>query len=573
MVKKATSQSIAKNIGEDSNTQVDNQDRDDTVNSRNIEESSVNSGNQTKKSSKRKISKAKARTKKIEGRVSRKEQREKNDGEYSIETEILYCDTHPDSKIEFMCINPLVIKELCSHCILDHKEYIQDIFAIKDVIEIYKVKMENESVEHLQEKILESQSFSLRQLENVSEKVMTLLRDTINSYKERLIFDDEKLYTSINNVIEFKEHFMEKSGQTSNINDKHNNRNNNNGQGIITNKSIQILKECVRNKRADFCNGFVIEENLLFDQIQNSLQNNINYVHDGCCVNSTAPNIPKVLHWFEWEKRDLHLFNVSDYTHNVIKLVIPFKIAPFSRSIMIPDGRIYLMGGEDKNDGAKKECYVINPFLTDSDKTLTTKANMIVKKYDFTICYLLGHIYTICGKNVNNDIVESCECYDIEADVWRQISPVNKKRYAATAATIKEKGKIYLFGGRGEAQNAMTGEIEEYTVAKNEWRILDVMSPYEWKAVEVCAAIQIRRGEIIVFGGSDVNVEDSKESFILKPEENRLEKSGDLQKPHVFVSSPFVYGNHVFAVGNEYYVKTRNVHRYNIQRGTWEIVF
>ena len=390
----------------------------------------------------------------------------------------------------------------------------------------------------------------------------TLLRDSINAYKERLIFDDEHLYSTINNVIEFKETFMGRpqTNQRSKL-------------PAITAKSLQVLKNCIKNKRADFCNGFVIEERLLLSQIEGSLRNNISYVHDGCCVNSTAPNIPKVLHWFEWEKRDLHLFDVSDYTHNVVKLVIPFKIAPFSRSIMVPDGRVFLMGGEDKNDGAKRECYVINPFNGDADKTLATRANMPLKKYDFTICYLQGCIYTICGKNVNNDIVESCECYDVEEDSWKTISAVNKKRYAATAATIKEKGKIYIFGGRGEAQNAMIGEIEEYTVSRNEWRILDVVWPHEWRAVEVCAAIQIQKGEIIVFGGSDVNVEDSKDSFILQTDENKLVKSGDLKKPHVFVSAPFVYGNFVFAVGNEYYVKTRNVHRYDIAKGTWDIVF
>ena len=161
MVKKATSQSIAKTIGEDSNTQIDNQDPNDTVNSRQIDESSVNSDQHVKKSSKRKISKAKSKSKKIEGKVSRKELRERNDDEHSIETESVHCEKHPDSKIEFMCINPRFVQELCSYCILDNKEHINDIFTIKEVIELYKRKMENESVEHLQDKILESQSFSL----------------------------------------------------------------------------------------------------------------------------------------------------------------------------------------------------------------------------------------------------------------------------------------------------------------------------------------------------------------------------------------------------------------------------
>lgn len=566
MVKKVTSQSVARNTVEENIGQPDAHDTlQERENSRAADDSSIASGSPVRKSSKRRIGKAKGRSKKPETRVSRKEQRERSEDEHSMEAESVFCSKHPDSRIEFMCVDPRFVRELCSYCILEHREFINHIFSIREVVEMCRSKMEGDSVEHLQDKIIESQSFSLRQLEAISERIGTLMRDTINAYKERLIFDDEKLYSFINNVIEFKEHF---APRVTNTNPRSSNR-----QQNFTSRSLQVLKDCIRNKRADFCNGFVIEEKLLLTQIEASLRNNINYVHDGCCVNSTAPNIPKVLHWFEWEKRDLHLFDMSSYSHNVIKLVIPFKIAPFSRSIMVPDGRIYLMGGEDKNEGAKRECYVINPFNAETDKTLTTRANMLLKKYDFTICYLLGHIYTICGKNVNNDIVESCECYNIEEDSWRTISPVTKKRYAATAATIKEKGKIYIFGGRGEAQNAMIGEIEEYTASRNEWRILDVTWPNEWRAVEVCAAIQINRGEIIIFGGSDVNVEDSKDSFILKTDENKLVKSGDLKKPHVFVSSPFVYGNYVFAVGNEYYVKTRNVHRYDISKGAWDIVF
>lgn len=57
--------------------------------------------------------------------------------------------------------------------------------------------------------------------------------------------------------------------------------------------------------------------------------------------------MPKYLHWFEWEKKDLHLFDVVNYSHKIVKLIIAFKIPVFSRSIMIPNGNIYLMGGED----------------------------------------------------------------------------------------------------------------------------------------------------------------------------------------------------------------------------------
>lgn len=42
-------------------------------------------------------------------------------------------------------------------------------------------------------------------------------------------------------------------------------------------------------------------------------------------------------------------------------------------------------------------------------------------------------------------------------------------------------------------------------------------------------------------------------------------KTKDLAKPHVFVNNPFLYGNYVYAIGNEYYVKNRNIHRFDIE--------
>ena len=160
MVKKATSQSIAKVGGEDAAAHGEAHDHNDAPHSRPADESSVNSDGAVKKSSRRKISKAKGgRSRKIEGRVSRKEQRDDSDEEHSLESEEVFCESHPRSKIEFMCINPRFVRELCSHCILDNREYINDIFSIQQIVDLHKTKMESESVEHLQDKILESQSF------------------------------------------------------------------------------------------------------------------------------------------------------------------------------------------------------------------------------------------------------------------------------------------------------------------------------------------------------------------------------------------------------------------------------
>lgn len=489
--------------------------------------------------------------------------RAKKNNKAESEIEQSYCEIHKGNRIDFICTYPRFIQEMCSYCILEHKKFIHDIHPINMVVDKFKTKLDNESIPQIQDKINVAQGENLGKLEKIQEKIRDKVNVLINRYKETLISDDHHLSDSINNIIDFKNHFIDGAKQI-----QENLKNN-----VIDKRSLIILKKYMQDRKVEKCNGFIVETNLLLQQIERALENNITYVQDACVVNSTNEGVQKYLHWFEWEKRDLHLFDVTRYTHKTIRLVIPFKIHPFSRSIITPNGYIYLLGGEDKIEGAKKEVYCFNTATSDTDKTLYNKPSMPHKKYDFTLCYLDSFIYVICGKNVDNEIVRSCERYCIENESWSICSSVNVKRYAASAATIKEKNRIYLFGGRGEAQNAMINEIEEYCVETDNWRILDINWPNEWKPVEVCATIQLKKDEIIIFGGSDVNVEDSKDTYVFKSNDCKLEKVDDLKKPHVFVSAPFIYGNYVFAVGNEYYVKSRNIHRFDIARGKWEIVF
>lgn len=112
-------------------------------------------------------------------------------------------------------------------------------------------------------------------------------------------------------------------------------------------KMLDCLKAVLRSKIKLKINHFVIESAVLEKQLGALLDDNINLIVNDFNPNTTAKNVPKLLHWFEWEKRELHIFDVVSHTHNSYKLNIFFKIPCFSRSIMIPDGTIYLMGGDD----------------------------------------------------------------------------------------------------------------------------------------------------------------------------------------------------------------------------------
>ena len=123
---------------------------------------------------------------------------------------------------------------------------------------------------------------------------------------------------------------------------------------------LECLKAVLRSKIKLKVNHFVIETGIIEKQLGAIFDDNVSLIVNDFNPNTTNKNVPKYLHWFEWEKRELHIFDVVSHTHNSHRLQIFFKIPCFSRSVMTPSGAIYLMGGEDIDSGAKKETYLID---------------------------------------------------------------------------------------------------------------------------------------------------------------------------------------------------------------------
>lgn len=474
-----------------------------------------------------------------------------------LDTSELLCPRHPRSTCEFLCTNQACLAELCAHCILEHKQHIDEIQPLQEVMR-RNLDFTNElHLTRLQNSMAEGQRQALTELEAVSEKIKNLLQNKITTLKEKLIVEDEKVNEYLHSFAEVRKHFVNRQSTSDQL-DSH---------------TLNGLKSLLKFRRKHKFNSFVIESQIIEKQFGQLLTDSISLVAQGCSINSTQKDVPKYLHWFEWERKDLHLFDVVAYSHRTIKLTINFKIPPFSRSIIVPDGRIFLAGGEDPESGAKRDLYCFNLLTMNTDLSLHQKANMLTKKYDFSICHHSGYVYVICGKGQNTEILDSCERYDIYKDSWTSIARVSKKRYASSAVVAAEADKIYLFGGRSDYNNQMAEEIEEYNIATDVWTTVVLKNPQDFVPVEVCSAVQVAPGKIIIFGGSDSTINDIASSYVFSFEEGKMESVGALKKAHVFVASPFVFGTHVFAVGNEYYVKNRNIHRYNIETCEWDLIY
>jgi len=277
------------------------------------------------------------------------------------------------------------------------------------------------------------------------------------------------------------------------------------------------------------------------------------------------------LHWFEWSKKKLYLYDVVKNCTRIVDLQINFKLPSYSRSIITPTGHIYLMGGEEPEMTTRDDVYVYDCNVENNDM-LEIRKKMLCKKYDFTVCVMNGFIFVISGRDSSSEIIDRCEKYDYLKDQWHLVAPVNKKRYAAACASIPAAKKIYLFGGRSDNNNLMHHDVEEYDAGKDEWRVIELQDPSVWIPVEVAAMVQIDENKLLIFGGSEANVTDTSSSYIFNASDYSLERNSDMKRAQVFVAAPVLFGNFVYSIGNEYYVKTRSLNKYNIEKREWSII-
>lgn len=253
-------------------------------------------------------------------------------------------------------------------------------------------------------------------------------------------------------------------------------------------------------------NQLIYEEKIMNQQIQNCFFNNIQINKEPFSLNSFNKGVPKKLHWFEWSKKTIHLFDLINQTHEIIDLKIDFKILMFSRSVVTKEGEIFLLGGENES-GASNQVYSCFIEKVAQERVLTVRKSMLHHKFDFSLCCFQNKLYVMCGKNSQKSVVNTCECFDIKENRWQKIESCNFKRYAASCCGLEGHNKIYLFGGRTGLSDQMIQNVEEYCIQTNKWKMLANIENMElWTPVEVLCSVQTMPGQIMIFGGCDIDV-------------------------------------------------------------------
>jgi len=225
--------------------------------------------------------------------------------------------------------------------------------------------------------------------------------------RSRVNLEYQQTTATVDNLAEFKQ----KSIEIMNGNDE------------LSREDIDLVKTYLKyseklENNKPVIQELIVNEEELIDEVNSALKSNFNFEN----FDTTVPGVPKCLHWFEWGKKKLNLYNIITNTTQIIQLDIHFKIPSFSRSIILPSGLIFLLGGEEPDYNSRKEMYMYD--ILGSDRKLHQKAPMMHKKFDFTLTHLNGFIYVICGKDSNSEVVDTCERYSVEDNQWQSVAPV-----------------------------------------------------------------------------------------------------------------------------------------------------
>lgn len=296
-----------------------------------------------------------------------------------------------------------------------------------------------------------------------------------------------------------------------------------------------------------------------------------NYFEPGCTR--------RYLHFFQNYENRLHYIDVSNLSKNAspnfesTELNIDFTIPPFHRSMAVPNGDIYLIGGSDVQDPALK---LNTNFLFDwGSRALVQRAPMNVPRSSFAICYMNRYIYVAGGLTDNSTFTRRCERYEIATNKWSNIADLNYDVIAPCMTAFNDR-YIFKFGGYNQDMY-LEPYVEKYDPNRNVWMICRLrielpgtIRPEYFKILSTSACVQINAKEIYVFGGYLEDNTSSNQTFVLRVDKEDDENAQNytvtkvgvksLTHPEAFWNNnPIIFNKQVYALQNVQTIEQEDV--------------
>jgi N-acetylneuraminic acid mutarotase len=254
-------------------------------------------------------------------------------------------------------------------------------------------------------------------------------------------------------------------------------------------------------------------------------------------------------HYFQPDTKSLSVAELPSGTFRHVELDIPFTIPAYHGSVVIPDGRIFLIGGINADNSESRKTYLYDPH----HKTLVQKNDMSTPRFAFSLTYNKGRIYVFGGIN-QSGFLSSCEVYDVAADRWTSAAPM-KVAVAHPSVCVFKGRYIYKFGGYA-TKTTLTNTIEKYSIVDDTWTAVNTPSDAKFTVFPLAAAAQINANQILVFGGINNDRKGTTGNTILTIDANGHETVSTADSLNLPLAESFwnqqtlVHQNRLYALQN-----------------------
>lgn len=185
----------------------------------------------------------------------------------------------------------------------------------------------------------------------------------------------------------------------------------------------------------------------------------------------------------------------------------------------IDSGVIYCTGGQSNTIKGKVLNEVKGFAIENPTDTICSLAPMGNSRYNHSAIILnKTSLFVLGGATSHEDLLTSCEQYDIKNNCWIDIPSLNYKRENIVACIYQDKF-IYVFGGKEiVSQGLFKGCIEFYDASsKSErWVVVHYKNKFPYLENSFLWCTEINEKEIIIFGTSTTTIFNTDEKKIEK---------------------------------------------------------
>jgi hypothetical protein len=290
------------------------------------------------------------------------------------------------------------------------------------------------------------------------------------------------------------------------------------------------------------------------------------FSHTLTLIASSSLEIHNYYIWLEWGSSTIHLLDLKTDSSSTKGIRREFKIPYYSRSLILPDGRIFISGGKlDLSTCNTSRGWILNIKTREVEEIESMK----IGRSNHCLVYLQDFIYALGGCNHLNQFTSSCERYCMLSKKWREMPNAIYEIDSASAVAINHLNIILVFGGR-QHNGICNSAIQKFDAVRNYWSIISiepVLSRYLLGAI----LIPQEGSKILIFGGLDNSQNPSLNCYLFDYDSSNLFPTGSLHERLTVVSPPSLFKDYI--ISSELLAfNVRPFYKYDIRNKLWKLI-